>query len=159
VTVEQLSAAYKSTIESLLAGQLRVDRLLSSALTVDLNCMERVELPDGRQMLRPIRPVIQMQPFYFSFDAATRAFHPRVFGPHTIFWGVLFSMAQLFEDPATQQVHKSAEDPIARPNLERMRSIQRWSRDQTSPWNRLPIRLGHQAAHWIDQHPKLCAAS
>jgi hypothetical protein len=146
ISVEQLSKAYRSTIDSLLQGQLQVHSFLSCALSVHLECLQSVPLADGRQILQPVRPVIQMQPFHFSFDQETRAFHPRVYGPHTIFWGVLFTMPQLFEDSATQQVCKAIDDPYARHNLERMRSLQRWSRDHTTPWNRLPVRLGLQAA-------------
>jgi hypothetical protein len=147
VTLEQLSEAYRTTIDSLRQGNLQVDRRLSCALTVDLGCVQSVTFPDGRQMFRPMRPVIQMQPFYFTYDEATKAFHPRVFGPHTTFWGVHFSMAQLFEKPETRELLKSSEDPLCQPNLERMRRLQRWSRDQTVPFKKLPIRLGHRMSH------------
>jgi hypothetical protein len=147
VTPEQLSQAYRSTIDSLRSGTLQVHRLLSCALTVDLGCLKPITFADGRQMLRPIRPVIQMQPFYFTYDESTKAFHPRVFGPNTTFWGVHFSMAQLFEKPETRELLKSSEDPLSQPNLDRMRQLQRWSRDQTIPFKRLPIRLGHRMSH------------
>ncbi len=147
ISVQELSSGYRTTIESLQAGQLQVDRKLSCALTVDLECIQRKPLPDGRGLIVPVRPMIQMQPFYFTYDAVTKAFHPRVFGPHTIFWGVLFSMAQLFEKPESRELLKSSEDPFAQANLERMRRLQRWSREHTVPFKSLPIRLGHQMSH------------
>jgi hypothetical protein len=91
------------------AHDLQSDHFSTSAYwTADPEALYAIALPDGRHLIRPIRPVIELRP-----------------GPVP-----QFSYPHLYQHPKTQVIAKV--DPNS-PNSRLFKKLQRWARHNTAP--------------------------
>lgn len=158
--------AYRNYVTSLQGG-LQPDESVSrpyfsSVFTVFADCLDMILMENDQQLIRPSRPVIQLQPHRIGWSPADGKFRPMVLGLDSISWGIQFSYPQLFCDPKTKEVVKI--DTGARfPNTALFQKLQRWVRDATMPTPFLvggvkinvPMRIGKKCLGWINNHPQL----
>lgn len=136
--------------------------LFSSALSLEKDIFEALALKDGRFLIKPQKPVIQIQAHSFFVSNLDGSFHPMVFGKDSIKWGLQFSYPQLFQDPHTHQIEKVRSEGFV--NTPLFLKLCGWLRDNTLPTRfeyqgkkiTIPIRLGKQLS-WIDRHYQLQA--
>lgn len=161
----QFLEVYKQYLDELKAGTLddekRIRIYFSSVFTADQDVVTRIPLQDEQQIIRVIKPVVQLQSHRIHYSDLEGKFRSKVFGKETISWGLQFSYPQLFLDQKTQEVIKLIEGD--RPNTQLFQTIQRWSRSNTIPTPfivdgrkiNVPMRLGKQCLSWINSHPHL----
>ncbi len=133
--------------------------MLSSVWTTDTDALYALRIDDNRRLVKVRRPVIQLQPHRFDYSKSDGKLRSMVHGPDTILWGVQFSFPQIFQDPASQEIHETQGSP----NSKLYRSIQRWLREHSQPTpfvahgvlQNSPIRLGKNCFRWIQNHPQL----
>lgn len=135
----------------------------SAAITNTLDHMVAVKISAAEQIIRPIKPVVQLQPHNMSYIAQEKAFHPLVFGKNSITWGLQIAYPQLWQAPESKAIEKvlSRSDM---PNTLLFRAIQQWCRRNTvaTPFIcggttliNVPMRLGRLCLPWINSHPHL----
>jgi hypothetical protein len=152
--------SYESYVTALKNGLMPSAPLFTVLLTLSPDHVSILKIDPQRELIRPIKPVVQLQPHSMSYSTQDGKFHSMVFGSHSILWGVQFSYPQLFLDPQNREVLK-VNDSF--PNTALFRHIQRWIRDHTLPtpmhtpssFLNLPVRLGKSCLTWINQHPQL----
>lgn len=156
---------YKQYIDSLKKGNLPEEHiyksLFAAVLTVDADHVYAMHVGEDGQLIRPLKPVVQMQSHSLDYSYADGKFRAMVFGQDSILWGVQFSYPQLFEDPQTHAVHKVDSSDLF-PNTVLFRNLQKWVRQGTVPTPfiveekiiNVPMRLGKQCFDWINYHPQ-----
>lgn len=134
----------------------------SAVFTRTVDALYALDTGDGKVIIRPTRPVIQLQLHQLGFSQVDHKFRSMVYGKDSLSWGIQFSYPQIFEDPVTRQIH-----PVNRseafPNSFLFHDLQRWVRKHTLPTPFLvngkrvnvPVRLGKTCFAWIHQHPQL----
>jgi hypothetical protein len=157
---------YAAYIDGLKRGKL-VDekplrRFFSSAWTTDLGAVYAMLLPSDKCLVKPIKPLIQLQGHHFFYSHLDHLFHPMVFSRESVSWGIQFSYPQLCQHPRTSDILKvgMGEDF---PNTPLFQKLSKWLRDHTLPTPfvmdgkrvNAPIRIGKQCLSWIGKHPQL----
>jgi hypothetical protein len=136
--------------------------VFSSVFTCSSDAVSIITLGEDKQILRVVRPVVQLQAHRMHFSSQDGKFRPMVFGPETILWGIQFSYPQLCIDSFTRQVRNvTATDEF--PNTRLFHQIQKWVRYNTIPTPflvegslvNIPVRLGKECLGWINSHPHL----
>lgn len=136
--------------------------LFSPAMTVTTESLFAVPLPNGQEIIRVAKPVVQMQIHNMSYSTVDKKFHPMVFGLDSISWGIQFSYPQLYQDFNTKNVENVKDTPEF-PNTKLFHSLQKWMRQNTIPTpffaegvlTNVPMRLGKACLPWINIHPHL----
>lgn len=136
--------------------------VFSSALSKTSDPFYSMRLSDGRFLVKPIQPVIQLQAHYFFYSTLDKKFHSMVQSSDSVSWGVQFSYPQLFQDPHTRKVVKvlSQEEFV---NTALFSTLMQWMRSHTLPTPFLvhgvrtnsPMRVGKKALSWVSDHPQL----
>lgn len=137
-------------------------RLFSCAMSTSLDCFYAIALSEGKFLIKPTRPVVQLQAHHFFYSNLDGKFHPMVLSPESISWGLQISYPQLFQDPHTRKVIKVVDSPDF-PNSALFLKLLRWMRSFTLPTPfqvgakrvNAPIRIGKQSLAWIKNHPQL----
>lgn len=136
----------------------------SSILTLQEDHVTAIQLGDGKELIRVLKPVIQLQFHTIGFSSIEKKFRPKIMGKDSILWGIQFSYPQLYMDPLTKQIEKVLNENHF-PNTSLFRTIQQWIRQHTVPTpflvddvkTNVPMRLGKKCFSWINQHPQLQA--
>jgi hypothetical protein len=164
ISLSELLILYKAYIETLRSGSERNKgewgRQFSLALTVDQNALFTVPLGEGRFVVRPKAPIVQLQHHQFHYSREDGKVRSGVVG-NTVSWGLQLSFPQLWMGPDGQIVTLRKEDPTG--NAVLFRSIQRWVRKNTRPLilehqeERVTtqVRIGPSCLDWIDRHAEL----
>lgn len=137
-------------------------RYFSCAMSSPLDAFYAIAAGDEKYLIKPIRPVVQMQAHHFFYSDLDRKFHPMVLSEESISWGLQFSYPQLFQDPKTRQIIKVTDTPEF-PNSALFSKLLKWMRSSTLPTpfevngERInsPIRIGKKSLAWIKNHPQL----
>ncbi len=165
ISQETFLNVYSQYIEQLKKRQVPDDSLyrafFASVLTTALDHLYSFPVGTDSQLIKIIKPVVQMQAHNLDYSKADEKFRPMVFGQDSVLWGIQFSYPQLFEDPQTHEVYKVNESSQF-PNTKLFRTLQRWAREHTIPTpfiveNRMinvPMRLGKSCLSWINNHPQ-----
>ncbi len=132
----------------------------TGAFTVDPDMVRLDPVADSRQIVRVMKPVIQLLPHRLGYSVIEEKFRPMVKGKESITWGIQFAYPQLFEEEGT--IYKVDESDMF-PNTKPFRILQKWMRQNTVPTPfvvqgkkiNVPIRLGKQCFSWINKHPHL----
>lgn len=160
---ERFLEEYGSWIENLKQGILPSDaelrRLLACAFTAEPDALWKQEVPGNRFIIKPSKPVVQVQAHFFTYSPIDEVFRPMTMGQNNIFWGLQFSFPQIYQDPKTMEFHEIDESP----NTDLFQKIKQWARDTTraTPFvvdgkrTNVPIRLGKNCFSWIHHHPQL----
>lgn len=157
--------AYASYVSALRQGSPpppATSPYFSAALTNTLDHMVAVKISAAEQIVRPIKPVVQLQPHNMSYIAQEKAFHPLVFGKNSISWGLQIAYPQLWQAPESKAIEKVL-GRSDMPNTLLFRAIQQWCRKHTvaTPFIcgdtlvNVPMRLGRLCLPWINCHPHL----
>jgi hypothetical protein len=159
---------YRGYVDALKRGippqEESLRRTFSCALSKTLDVFYAVPLRDGRFLVKPRLPVVQMQAHHFFYSALDGKFHPMALSVESISWGLQFSYPQLYQDPKTKQVVKVSEEALF-VNTPLFTSLMRWMRSHTMPTpfsvqgrrTNAPIRVGKKALEWVSAHPQLRA--
>ncbi len=137
-------------------------RLFSCAMSTTLDCFYAIAVGEGKFLIKPTRPVVQLQAHHFFYSDLDKKFHPMVLSPESISWGLQISYPQLFQDHHTRKVIKVV-DSLDFPNSALFLKLLRWMRNFTLPTPfqvkgsrvNAPIRIGKQSLAWIKNHPQL----
>lgn len=168
ITTQEFLSAYSDYIGHLKNGEVPDPSLyrpyFSSVLALSQDDLFAIPAGDGKRILRPEKPIVQLQLHTLGYSSLEEKFRPMIMGKESIHWGIQFSYPQLTMDPETKEVEK-AMDPVRFPNTEIFRKLQKWIRGNTVPTPfqvgertiRVPMRLGKHCFAWINQHPQLKA--
>lgn len=165
ISHEDFLSCYGAYVNALKHSRLpedpRIRPYLSSVITADIDAVYSFPVSTHQHLIKIEKPVIQLQPHRFAYSTVDGKFRSMVAGIDSIWWGVLFTYPQIFQD-ADLIVH-----PVTREfaNTIIFRKLQKWVRDHTIPTpfqveDRLvnvPIRLGKKCLSWINRHPQLAA--
>ncbi len=166
ISKSRFLSEYQNYIDCLKSGKLPNEKELrncfSSIFTVDLDTLYLVQLNNNRQLIRPCKPVIQLQHHKIGFSTDDYRFRPMVMGSKSIFWGIQISYPQIFQDPKTKTISKVADDTTLL-NTPFFKKLQRWVRhnSRATPFivngnkSSVPMRLGKKCFSWINSHPQL----
>jgi hypothetical protein len=158
---------YADYIHLLKQGQVpSVDefrRFFSCAVSATLETFYAIAAGNDKFLIKPTKPVLQLQAHQFFYSDLDGKFHPMVLSSESVSWGLQISYPQLFQDPATRQVVKVIDSPDF-PNTAMFTKLFRWMRSFTLPTPfqakggvriNSPIRIGKQSLAWIKNHPQL----
>ncbi len=154
---------YRAYADALIGNSSIPDfrRLFSSVLSVDPSLLYAMQV-EGGFLVRPIKPVVQMQQHHVGFSSVDGKFHSMVFGQESISWGIQFAYPQIFQHPKSREFSKVI-DTVDFPNTALFAKISRFIRDHTVPTafvrsgvkTAVPIRLGKKCFGWINRHQDL----
>lgn len=163
---EEFLTHFDEYIAALKAGQhpdeAGLRRIFSSVFTSSRKALYAMEVGRERYLIKPIKPVIQLQLHHFFVSTIDGKFHPMVLGKESITWGIQFSYPQIYQCPKTQDFAKVVlSDEF--PNSALFHKLVKWTRAHTVPTPFLfqnkrsnePIRLGKGCFPWIARHPGL----
>ncbi|MGC2596083.1 MAG: hypothetical protein WA347_07375 [Rhabdochlamydiaceae bacterium] len=157
---------YADYVDLLKQGQLppieEFRRIFSCGVSADLEIFYAMEVSGDRFLIRPKKPVLQLQAHHFFYSTLDRKFHPMVLSPDSISWGLQITYPQLYQDQITHQVVKVINSPDF-PNTAVFTKLLKWMRSFTLPTpfevdgrqTNSPIRIGKQSLAWIKNHPQL----
>lgn len=160
---ETFLSAYERYVEGIQEGrpieETDLKPLFSSIFTVDRSLVYAMALPNGKYLIKPRYPVVQLQRHHFI---VSNGFHSGVMGAESITWGIQFSYPQLYLNPHTQEISKVDKSPQF-PNSELFQRLAVWVRHHTVPTPFIyeekqvnsPMRLGKNCFSWINNHPSL----
>ncbi len=166
ISKESFLQKYTDYISLLKQGQMPTPeefrRLFSCALSSTLAVFYAIAAGNEKFLIKPVKPVIQLQAHHFFYSDLDGKFHPMVLSPESISWGLQISYPQLYQDPTTRQVGKII-DSVDFPNTARFTQLLRWMRSNTLPTPfhvkgariNAPIRIGKKSLAWIKNHPQL----
>lgn len=121
-----------------------------------------IEVGADKMLVKPLRPVVQMQAHSMGYSVIDEQIYPMVRGPDTITWGIQFGFPALFQDRKKTQANNTFKDEGFR-NSELFQLIQKWMRRHTRSTPlmihqrvaNIPVRIGHQCFSWVNNHPTL----
>lgn len=157
---------YTEYVQYLKQGQVppveEFRKLFSCALSSTLDAFYAIAAGKDKYLVKPLKPVVQLQAHHFFYSDLDRKFHPMVLSEESISWGVQFSYPQLFQDPKTRKVVKVTDTPEF-PNTALFSKLMKWMRSSTMPTPfevdgarvNSPIRIGKKSLAWIKNHPRL----
>jgi hypothetical protein len=142
-------------------GEFR--QFFSSVWTSVTDHLYAISVGQNQQLIRVLKPVIQLQTLRLDYSLADGKFYSKIFGTNSISWGIQFSFPQLYLDPATQEAEKTLNHPELFPNVLLFQKIQKWVRNYTIPTSfvvegkkiNVPVRIGKNALSWINKHAQL----
>jgi hypothetical protein len=140
----------------------RFRRFFSCAMVCDLRGFYAISTGSSKFLIKPNKPVLQLQAHHFFYSDLDGKFHPMVLSPDSISWGIQFSYPQLFQDPKTRKIVKVTQSDEF-PNTQLFLKLMKWVRNFTLPTpfevhgKRInsPIRVGKKSLAWIKNHPQL----
>lgn len=157
---------YAEYVDLLQQGQVpAVDafrRFFSCAMASSLEGFYALSAGNEKFLIKPNKPVLQLQSHHFFYSHLDGKFHPMVLSADSISWGIQFSYPQLYQDPQTRQVAKVT-GTSEFPNTALFSKLMKWMRSSTLPTPfevngmrvNSPIRVGKKSLAWIQKHPQL----
>jgi len=156
----QFLANYTAYIEALKKEELL--QLKPLFWTTSLDMLYAMQVGENKFLIKPLKPVIQLQAHHFFYSELDKKFHPMVLSKESVSWGLQFSYPQIYEDPKTHLFSK-VNNSLEFPNTELFLALTRWLRAHSMPTPfivegqkvNVPIRIGKKAFSWINVHPQL----
>lgn len=135
---------------------------LPIAWSVTSDAVSWKELPQGRCVVTPKQPVVQIQAHSFRYSPLDHSIRSMVLSRDAIAWGLQFSYPQIYQEPETMDIVSTQGFPNAR-LFQRVRA---WIRNQTQPTPFViegkvvmsPLRIGKGIYLEMERHPHLIAA-
>lgn len=135
---------------------------LSAIWTLNLDTVFAMEVGNDKRLIKPKKPIIQIQPHHFIYSQEDKKIRSMVFSKESITWGLHLTYPQLYQDAKTQDIY-SFNDINYFPNTPFFKAIQKWIRDQTRATPFLiegktlyfPMRISKKALSWVGNHPQL----
>lgn len=166
VLSESFLSDYSGYVDRLKSGAVvdvqQLARQFSCVLTRSVDALYALDVGEGKAIIKPRLPIIQMQSHRMSYSTVDGKFRSMVFGKDSISWGIQFSYPQLFQDPVTRQILR-VDSSERFPNTALYADLLRWVRHHTLPTPfiaegarmNVPIRLGKACFCWVNQHAQL----
>lgn len=166
ISSSEFLEAYDAYMQSIKRGSLLPETAFqasfSTVWTCSLEALYAVYIDEEHKLIKPCRPVIQLQHHKMSYSKDDKKFRSMVFGVESIYWGLQFSYPQLYQDPQSLKV-ETVRESEAFPNTYLFHALQRWMRRHTIPTPFLvgeqivntPMRIGRECLPWIHHHPQL----
>lgn len=166
ISTEDFLEKYSCYVAAIKQGNLLNEkplrRYFSSGWTSDLDTVYAMVIPSNKHLVKPIKPLIQLQGHHFFYSDLDKQFHPMVLSQESVTWGIQFSYPQLSQDPKTSDIVKVGKGDDF-PNTALFVTLTKWLREHTLPTpfvvdgkrTNAPIRLGKQCLSWIGKHPQL----
>lgn len=163
---EKFLSKYIDYVTSLKAGLIPDEKELKPYFSAALSCtndsLYAIEAKEGKFIIKPKEPVVQLSFHHFTFAEEHNAFHSMVHSKRAVTWGIQFAFPQLYSNSIKNdivEVYKNSEFP----NTELFKALAKWMRGQTTPApfkvGGLPInatfRLGKECKSWIHAHAQL----
>lgn len=164
LTHEVFLEVYQSYIENLKRGQEEIDekqrKAFAAVFTLSKDDLYLLPVGPDKELVRVIKPIVQLQYHQIGYSEEEKKFRPLVFGKDCLSWGLQFSYPQLVQDIETHDIKRGNEYP----NYKLFQTLQKWMRENTIPTPfhveekkiNAPMRLGKQCLNWINTHPGLC---
>ncbi len=141
---------YQACIDAAKEGRLQPGRLPVIGVVVDPTSIEMVELPGGKTMTRPVKPVILIGPATYRIDDNNKIYS-NVLGEGAKFWGVDVRYPTLFQPKNSGKALKILGNSDF-PNGKAFRDVAKWLRKKTRPitlaGNTTDLRIGADAQKW-----------
>lgn len=165
-TADTFLTQYTKYIQLLQQGHIPDDKefrqIFSSSMSATLDSFYAIQTGPEKYLVKPLKPVIQLQAHDFFYSELDGKFHPMVLSKDSVSWGLQFSYPQFFQDPKTRQIVKTT-DPTLFPNTSLFKTLMRSIRSSSLPTpfavkgvrTNSPIRIGKKVLQWIHQHPQL----
>jgi hypothetical protein len=162
--LEKFLNVYRSYVNALKEGivpnELEYRPIFTSVVSASSDFIKSVPVNEGKQIIRVVKPVIQLQPHRLGYSVVEEKFRPMVKGKDSIAWGIQFSYPQLYQEG--EEVIKVDASELF-PNTALFHILQKWMRQKTIPTPfivdgkkmNVPIRLGKNCFSWINRHPQL----
>ncbi|MDN3509163.1 MAG: hypothetical protein P0S93_04010 [Candidatus Neptunochlamydia sp.] len=163
---EKFLSKYIDYVTSLKAGLIPNEKELKPYFSAALSCtsdsLYAMEAKEGKCIIKPKEPVVQLSLHHFTFSEEHNAFHSMVHSKRAVTWGIQFAFPQLYSNSIKNdivEVYKNSEFP----NTELFKTLAKWMRGKTTPppfkVGDLPInatfRLGKECKSWIHAHAQL----
>lgn len=157
---------YREYTTRLKQGELPEERKLrryfSSVMSVTPDVLYAFEAKPQHFLIKPIRPVIQLQLHHFLHSKIDGKFYPMTLSQESVTWGIQFSYPQIFQHPQTHAFEKVG-NHAAFPNTALYLQLTKWLRNFSVPTTfiyqekatSVPIRIGKEVLPWIHHHPQL----
>lgn len=164
VPQEEFLKRYGSYVNALKAGKVPDEvyyrSFFNAIFTVTSDVLYAIPLQEGKSLVRPAKPVVQLQGHSIDYSVHDGKFRSMVFGLDSILWGIQFSYPQICLDSRTKEV-LSVDATF--PNTALFKKLQQWMRQNTIPTPfivgeqrvNVPMRLGKLCLEWIHFHPQL----
>lgn len=159
---------YSDYAKSLMEGflpDLEASRVsFSSVFTTSEAMLNTISVGKDRQLMKVIKPVVQLQPHSLGYSEEDGKFRPAVFGTDSVTWGLQFTYPQLFLNPENKEVMPVVDSDFF-PNTALFHALQKWIRRNTIPTpfvakgikTNTSLRIGKKCLPWINKHPQLIA--
>jgi len=156
---------YEHYIAALKNGENPSDPLIrpyfSSIFTTYPEALYSINVQDGKNLIKVLRPVVQLQAHRCDFSEADNTFRSMVIGMDSISWGIQFSYPHLYQDENLQVMTVRENEQF--PNTALFKRMQHWVRHHTiaTPFEVagkricVPVRLGKNCLSWINNHSHL----
>jgi hypothetical protein len=165
ISSEEFLKKYAEYVQILKEGKIppteEFRRFFSCAIASSLESFYAIPVKE-KFLIKPIKPVLQLQAHHFFYSDLDGKFHPMVLSPDSISWGLQISYPQMAQDLQTRQIAKVADTPEY-PNTALFTKLMKWMRGSTLPTpfevkgarTNSPIRVGKKSLSWIKKHPQL----
>lgn len=135
--------------------------LFSSVLTATEEILYAMPVGKERFLIKPIKPLIQLQRHHFFLSSVDQKVHSMVFTQNSISWGLQLSYPHVYQDPISKQIAKVGKGP-AFPNTDLFTMLSKWVRTETFPVQFVAqgkvvytsLRLGKNCLPWINAYLK-----
>lgn len=121
---------YEDYLRTLQSGAPKSVNRLVVGLGKELSDFRKIKVESG-ELIKVYRPVIQVQPYTLFYSSTAQKFIEMTHSLENMYFGLLFSFPQLFQDPISQEVIKVYESDTL--NAKAFKAIQKWSRAHTTP--------------------------
>lgn len=164
--IEQFLLIWEKYTGELRSGQIPKDSEYRFFFTAIVTCLAEavraIDLPQGKEIITPYEPIVQMQLHRFIYSKTDHTFRSMIFGAESISWGIRLSYPQIFQYPQTRAI-EDALDEKRFPNSSIFSCIRQWIREHTMPTpfvvdgkrTNVPIRIGKGCLDWINTHQEL----
>lgn len=147
VSPEDLRSTYQQylawIVSSAALPSAEMRRHLTLMMSVSLDSFSAAEIKTGRFMIKPVQPVVMIQPYHFFMSSLDQKIHSMVMSQESISWGLQFSYPQMYEDPKNHLFGKISEAPEF-PNTALYKKVVQWVRSFAMP---APVHYMGQKTH------------
>lgn len=166
ISHEDFLVKYVDYIASLKAGLVPDEAPLrpyfSAVFSVSNEAIYAMEAKEGKYIIKPKAPVVQLSLHHFVYSSEERRFHSMIHARNAVTWGLQFSYPQIYSNSKTLdivEVYKNSDYP----NTKLFKALAKWMRVHTTPTPfviegkplNATFRLGKKTKQWIGNHPQL----
>lgn len=107
-----------------------IARMFLISLATSSSCFAKQELSHNRFLLKPIRPVIQLQPLGLFVSSIDKQIHAKTFSKEAQPFGIKISFPTIYEETQSHIIQEIKPDDI---EYEKFAAIRQFIRNQTKP--------------------------